>query len=46
MPIGWRFAISDAGMLWGTISEYTESSRKRRAINWVYWDPKSRTTMV
>src|SRR5690606_32324649 len=26
----------------GRISEYTPASRTRRAISWVYWEPKSR----
>ena len=34
------------GVLNGMISEYTDSSRRRRAINCVYCDPKSRTRMV
>src|ERR1043165_8775115 len=27
----------------GWISQYTDCSRIRRAISWVYWEPKSRT---
>ena len=46
MPAGWRARIVSAGVSGGQISEYTDSSRSRRAINWVYCDPKSRTMMV
>ena len=35
-----------AGVSGGQISEYTESSRRRRAMSCVYCDPKSRTMMV
>ena len=31
-------------MRFGTISEYTASSRTRRAISWAYWAPKSTTS--
>src|SRR6476619_5433211 len=41
------FSLSvSSGMLNGTISEYTDSSRRRRAINCVYCEPKSRTRIV
>src|SRR5258706_368752 len=30
------------GSVHGRISEYTPSSRMRRAMSWVYWPPKSR----
>ena len=40
---GRRSATSAAVMRWGTISEYTASSRTRRAISWAYWAPKSTT---
>ncbi len=46
IPIGCRCAIAAAGVLNGTISEYTDSSRRRRAINCVYCEPKSSTTIV
>ena len=46
MPAGFRAAISAIGVLKWTTSEYTDSSRRRRAINWVYCEPKSRTMMV
>ena len=46
MPTGRLARISAIGVLKGTISEYTESSRKRRAINCVNCEPKSRTTIV
>jgi|TARA_B100002003_G_scaffold188462_1_gene177085 hypothetical protein len=29
----------------GTISEYTFNSRTRRAIRWLYWEPKSTMAM-
>ena len=38
-----RLAID---VLNGTISEYTDSSRRRRAMSCVYCEPKSRTRMV
>jgi hypothetical protein len=37
--------ISLALVEWGTISEKTRHSRTRRAITWVYCDPKSRMTI-
>ena len=40
---GLRAASSAAVIRWGTISEYTCSSRTRRAISWAYWAPKSTT---
>src|SRR5262245_62583424 len=33
------------GSVHGTISEYTPSSRMRRAMSCVYWPPKSRMPM-
>ncbi len=36
-------SISAAGMVEGTISEYTWHSRTRRAMSWAYWAPKSTT---
>ena len=38
--------ISLALVVWGTISEKTRHSRTRRAITWVYWEPKSRMTTL
>ena len=46
MPTGLRARIFSAGVSGGQISEYTDSSRRRRAISCVYCDPKSRTMMV
>src|SRR3954452_23137804 len=45
-PGGARAAGSAAGMVGGTISEETTSSRTRRAISWAYWAPKSTTRTV
>jgi hypothetical protein len=45
-PTGARAAICAAGLPGGHTSEYTDSSRSRRAINCVYCEPKSRTMMV
>src|ERR1043165_1047175 len=46
IPTGF-FALSvSSGVLNGTTSEYTDSSRSRRAISCVYCEPKSRTRMV
>ena len=39
---GLRCAISAAGVVPGTTSEYTPSSRTRRAMSCVYCAPKSR----
>ena len=46
MALGLRASISAAGMVAGTISEYTWHSRTRRAISWAYWAPKSTTRTV
>ena len=46
MPTGSRFEISATGVCGGRISEYTDSSRRRRAISCVYCEPKSSTTIV
>src|SRR5436309_13420161 len=40
--LGSRAAISDAEVVPGTISENTPASRTRRAMSWVYCEPKSR----
>jgi hypothetical protein len=45
-PTGARAAITAAGVSNGRISQYTDSSRRRRAMSWVYCEPKSRTMMV
>src|SRR5688572_24020217 len=45
-PAG-RFArIESSGVLNGTISEYTDNSRRRRAMSCVYCEPKSRMRIV
>ena len=46
MAAGFLARISAAGMVLGTISEYTWHSRTRRAISWAYWAPKSTTRTV
>ena len=43
-PPAARSATSAAVMRLGTISEYTASSRTRRAMSWAYWAPKSTTS--
>src|SRR5215831_5661226 len=43
---GLRASICAAGMLAGTISEYTWHSLTRRAISCAYWAPKSTTRTV
>src|SRR5215470_8159763 len=46
IPTG-SFSRSFSGeVLNGTISEYTDNSRRRRAMSCVYCEPKSRTRMV
>src|ERR1700690_1688902 len=45
MPLGARAAISTAGVSWARMTEYTLHSRMRRAITWVYCDPKSKMTI-
>src|SRR5688572_1726729 len=42
MAVGWRRRISSSGRENGWISEYTASSRIRRAMSCVYCEPKSR----
>ncbi len=42
MPFGAKALISASGRSGRWISQYTPSSRTRRAISWVYWLPKSR----
>src|SRR5258708_332690 len=46
IPTGRRARICSAGVSGRQISEWTDSSRKRRAISWVYCEPKSRTRIV
>ena len=46
MPLGCFARIAAIGVLKGRISEYTESSRNRRAMSCVNCEPKSRTRMV
>src|ERR1019366_6427032 len=45
MPLGASAAISTAGVSWPRMTEYTLHSRMRRAITWVYCDPKSKMTI-
>jgi hypothetical protein len=45
IPAGFIAAIFAARVLWGTMVEYTLHSRMRRAITWVYCDPKSKMTI-
>src|SRR2546423_1842198 len=42
MAMGWRRRMSSSGIEYGWISEYTASSRTRRAMSWVNCEPKSR----
>src|SRR5258705_3151724 len=46
IPTGFLAVRVSSDVLNGTISEYTDSSRSRRAMSWVYCEPKSRTRMV
>src|SRR5436190_6678892 len=46
IPTGLFCLIASSGVLNGTISEYTDSSRSRREINCVYCEPKSSTRIV
>src|SRR5580700_177570 len=46
IAFGLRASISAAGMVDGTISEYTWHSRTRRAMSCAYWAPKSTTSTV
>src|SRR4030095_12772511 len=45
-PTGFFSRRLASGVLNGTISEYTDNSRNRRAMSCVYCEPKSRTRMV
>src|ERR1017187_10943031 len=45
MPLGASAAISTAGVSWHRMTEYTLHSRMRRAITWVYCEPKSKMTI-
>ena len=42
MPLGDHSRIHSKDRVGGWISEYTRSSRMRRAMSCVYWEPKSR----
>src|SRR5438874_11532742 len=46
MPFGFRASTSLSGAVQGSTTEKTLNSRMRRAMSWVYCDPKSRMTMV
>ena len=46
IPAGFRARIFSIGVSGGHTSEYTDSSRNRRAISCVNCEPKSRTMMV
>ena len=37
--VGFLASMSSTGMVCGTISEYTDASRTRRAMSWEYWAP-------
>src|SRR3990167_10478940 len=42
MPLGPKALIRAPSTDWkGWISQYTPASRRRRAISWVTWEPKS-----
>src|SRR5512139_1378022 len=45
MPLGLNAATSASLTSQGWISQYTPSSRTRRAMSCVYWEPKSRMRM-
>jgi hypothetical protein len=45
MPAGAMARMRSSGRLKGWISEYTFCSRTRRAMSWVYCEPKSRMRM-
>src|ERR1700676_2544543 len=45
IPAGANLLMNDSGTSKGWISQYTFSSRTRRAMSWVYWAPKSRIRM-
>src|SRR5690606_23308320 len=42
MPRGLKARIASSPMSNGCSSQYTPISRTRRAMSWVYWEPKSR----
>ena len=42
IALGANARIAASSTVHGRISEYTPASRTRRAISWVYWEPKSR----
>jgi len=41
MPLGFQSRIHCTVRVGGWISQYTCASRTRRAMSWVYWEPKS-----
>src|SRR2546427_5843914 len=45
-PAGCRSFSSSHGVVPGTSSQYTLASRTRRAMSWLYCEPKSRTRTV
>src|SRR3569833_1616162 len=44
-PFGLKARIAASLMSNGCSSQYTPASRTRRAMSWVYWEPKSRIRM-
>ena len=46
MPFGSSASTSLNGAVHGSTTENTLNSRMRRAISWVYCEPKSRITIV
>jgi hypothetical protein len=46
IPTGFCFRMSESFELYGRTEENTLASLILLAMTWVYWDPKSRTTIV
>ena len=46
IPTGFCFRMSESFELYGITEENTLDSLILLAMTWVYWDPKSRTTIV
>src|SRR5215211_4931143 len=46
IPFGAISLITLAGVLYGRSSQYTFASRIRLQMRWLYWEPKSRTTIL
>src|SRR2546430_3861023 len=46
MPAGAKSRMNASPTSWGWISQYTCSSRTRRAMSCVYWAPKSRISIL